>query len=358
MDETGVSSPPDPERDAGSLRRFRLVGNSPAFLGALEQIVKIAACDATTLLQGETGTGKELAARAIHYEGPRRIKPFVPVNCGSLPDHLIANELFGHVRGAYTDARDEQRGLVGEARGGTLFLDEIETLSLPAQAALLRFLQDGTYRPLGGRQDVQANARVIAATNVELRSLVRSGQFRADLLYRLDVVNVVLPPLRVRGHDVILLAEHFLAHFSSQSGRTGPTLAAESVPRLLSYPWPGNVRELENVVHRAFVLAESGIADPARFLERASPGETETLEADSPPPSPALLDLGLARAKAAMIARFERSFVSLAMRECRGNVTAAARRCGKERRTFGKLLKKLGVDPRAYVAASSKMSVD
>jgi two-component system, NtrC family, response regulator GlrR len=327
--------------------RFQLVGQSPSFRAALHLLKKIAAWDVTALIQGETGTGKELAARAIHYLGARASYPFLPINCGAIPDNLVENELFGHAAGAYTDARDRQAGLVADAAGGTLFMDEVETLSPKAQVALLRFLQDGIYRPLGGRHSVRANVRILAATNTDLHELVRARTFRADLLYRLEVMVLSMPPLRARGDDILRLAEHFLQRLAAQHDAAVPVLAPDSVAELLSYDWPGNVRELENLMHRAYLLAEGGVVCPDVRTRRntfAEPnGGADVLQWRRP-----ALEQGLARAKAAVIGAFERSFLQRVMAETQGNVSAAARLSGKERRAFGKLLKKYGIETRGY----------
>jgi two-component system response regulator GlrR len=196
--------------------RLNLVGESPAFLRCLALVRKYAACHATVLVQGETGTGKELAARAIHYLGGRSEYPFIPVNCGAIPETLVENELFGHAPGAFTDARDARCGVIADAEGGTLFLDEVEALSFRGQVALLRFLQDRQYRPLGARRPLTANVRVIAAANENLNAMVERGQFRRDLFFRLRVMSLEMPPLRERGSDAVLLAEQFLRQFSCQ----------------------------------------------------------------------------------------------------------------------------------------------
>ena len=302
---------------------------------------------AHVLIQGETGTGKELVARAIHYLGDRRYKPFVPVNCGALPDNLMENELFGHARGAFTDARENQRGLIGSAEGGTLFLDEIECLSLKGQVALLRFLQDGHYRQLGGHSDVRADVRVIAASNQDFCELVRSGQFRQDLYYRLAIMAVDLPPLRQRGSDILLLIDHFLARFAREYSRPVPRLDPASASAALARPWPGNVRELENVIHRQFLLADGDVVR----LDAAA--ETSA----SPPGSGAhqgwnidFTSMDMKLAKAEVIARFERDYLEQAIALSRGNVSLAAQHAGKERRAFGKLLKKYGIDRNRFQA--------
>ena len=192
------------------------VGASDALVAALQQLRQVARCEAPVLIEGETGTGKELAARAIHYGGARRDGPFVPVNCGAIPETLVESELFGHERGAFTDAREKRTGLVAEARGGTLFLDEVDALNARAQVTLLRFLQDQRYRPVGTPREQRGDVRVIASTNRPLDALAEAGQFRADLLYRLKVLHLVMPPLRDRGDDAVLLAHHFVARFVAQ----------------------------------------------------------------------------------------------------------------------------------------------
>ena len=315
-----------------------LLGRSPVFAEALRLTRRFAETSAHVLVQGETGTGKELVARALHYLGDRRFKPFVPVNCGALPDNLMENELFGHGRGAFTDARERQRGLIASAEGGTLFLDEIECLSLKGQVALLRFLQDGRYRPLGGHEELRADVRVIAASNQDLGELVRGGRLRHDLYYRLAIMAIELPPLRRRGGDVLLLIEHFLARFAHEYGRPQPRLSEAAKAAALAHDWPGNVRELENVVHRQFLLAEAGVvslAPPAVAGAGGARGQERRIDFSG-------MDMKLAKAE--VIARFERDYLEQAIALTRGNVSLAAQHAGKERRAFGKLLKKYGID--------------
>jgi two-component system, NtrC family, response regulator GlrR len=317
--------------------RFNLIGESPTFSRALAVVPRIAECDATVLIQGETGTGKELVARAVHYLSSRREFPFIPVNCGAIPDALVENELFGHERGAYTGAGVSQIGLVAEAAKGTLFLDEVESLSLRAQVALLRFLQDGKYRRLGGRGDMQCDVRIIAASNTALDAQCDRGAFRRDLLYRLMVMSVTMPPLRDRADDVRLLADHFIHRFSQQYHRAEATLDPAFGRYLTRHKWPGNVRELENLVHRQFVLADDGVLRLPEIIDAGTPAAVE-------PARPAGYDfqLGFSAAKARAITAFERSFVSWALREHHGNISRAARTAGKERRTFSRLVKKHG----------------
>jgi DNA-binding NtrC family response regulator len=322
-----------------------LIGRSAAFQEAVRLVQRIAQTDAPVLIEGETGTGKEVAARAIHYSGVRRDRPFVPVNCGAIPESLIENELFGHVRGAYTDARGPQLGLIALANGGTLFLDEVETLCPKGQVALLRFLQDLNYRPLGSRHEHSADVRVIAATNINLSELVQSKQFRMDLYYRLQILFLRMPPLRERDGDPALLAEHFARAFSARYGGAATRFAADSLALLGGYAWPGNVRELENLVHRAFLLAGGDVISiPNDWLTNGPRPAAAGAHQVFP------LDLAFSEAKARLIDQFERVYIAHVLSQTNGNVSQAARRCGKERRAFGKLLKKHGIDKRLFLA--------
>ena len=324
----------------------KLLGEAPVFLEALRQIAETAHVDAPVLIEGETGTGKELAARAMHYSGCRAEKPFIPVNCGALPESLIENELFGHCRGAYTDAREPQPGLVAQADGGTLFLDEIDALPYRGQVALLRFLQDSRFRPLGANRDQVANVRIIAATNANLDEDVADKRFRADLLYRLRIFSLTLPALRDRGRDAFLLIRHFLGIYSRQYKVPPLAISDEDSRRIAAYSWPGNVRELENLVHRAVVQSRG---KDTLCLALPEPCRSSSI---SPCPSLApvpAMELGFNRAKAAAIETFERNYIERALLRAGGNVSAAARLTGKERRAFGKLMKKYGVGKQQFV---------
>lgn len=323
---------------------LNLIGQSPAFVSALNLVKKFASCDATVLIQGETGTGKELAARAIHYLGERRNFPFIPVNCGALPDTLIENELFGHVRGAFTDARESQSGLVANAEGGTLFLDEIEALSAKGQVVLLRFLQDLGYRPLGARSQVTGDVRVITTSNTDLTELVRFGTFRQDLLYRLAILTVRMPALRERPGDAEILTRHFLRRFSRQYRQPERMLEVETIRLINNYAWPGNVRELENLIHRGFLLCEGSqmVIRAADFASTSVAGEGVDGLAQA--------GSSFAKGKARAIAQFESDYLRRALSDADGNVTLAARRSGKERRSFGKLLKKHRIDRSQFAA--------
>ena len=237
-----------------------LLGQSQAIQAVRAQLQRYAGCDVQLLIEGETGTGKELAAREIHYASARRGRPFVPVNCGAIPDSLIENELFGHDRGAFTDAKAAQPGLIDHARGGTLFLDEVDTLSAKGQVTLLRFLQDNEYRPVGGGAARTSDARIIAATNACLDSQVAAGRFRRDLQYRLNALYLHLPPLRERLGDVRLLAEHFLDAVAQRVHGPAKRWSEAAMQLLTAHSWPGNVRELDNVTLRAYMGADGQVA--------------------------------------------------------------------------------------------------
>jgi DNA-binding NtrC family response regulator len=304
-----------------------MIGESSAFRAMLAILTKIAQYDATVLIEGETGTGKELAARAIHYGSDRRAHPFLPVNCGALPDTLIENELFGHCRGAYTSAHSDEAGLVDAASGGTLFLDEVDSLPPKGQVTLLRFLEDRQYRPVGGRAHRRADVRIIAASNSDLDQLVALQRFRADLLYRLQVMRLRVPPLRDRGDDVLLLADHFIRESSARYRKPWLPLAASTAAWFRAYRWPGNIRELENATCEAFLLADGQAVtvEPPSGLDRPVTGTDA-------------LSYRLAKQRA--IDDFEYRFLSDIIDRARGNISAAARIIGTERRHLGRLLKK------------------
>src|SRR5437867_8131712 len=240
-----------------------IIGESPAFLEKIRCVPRVARCDATVLISGESGTGKEIFARAIHYLSSRASRPFVPVNCGALPENLVESEIFGHKRGAFTGAASDQAGLIREAEGGTLFLDEIDTLTAPAQVKLLRFLQDGEYHPVGSQQILHANIRVVAAGNADFSKIVREGKFREDLFYRLNVLALTLPALRERRGDILLLTHDFLEKQAAITDGRRRILSLAALNRLLSHSWPGNVRELQNVLTRAIVLSDHDSIEPS-----------------------------------------------------------------------------------------------
>ncbi|MGE3510837.1 MAG: sigma 54-interacting transcriptional regulator [Vicinamibacterales bacterium] len=322
---------------------LNLIGRSPAFLAGLELIRKYATCDVAVLIQGETGTGKELAARAIHYLSRRRDFPFVGLNCGAIPDNLIETELFGYLRGAFTDARETRLGLIAQANGGTLFLDEVEAMSPRAQVALLRFLQDKEYRPIGGAPLKVANVRVLAASNIDLKALVARGTFRRDLLYRLDVLALRLAPLRERHGDPVLLAEAFVHRLNQQASEPTKTLHPDTALTLNRHSWPGNVRELENLIQREYLLARGRVI-------AFSACEEGTRVASDPNTEP----FGLAKARA--VAHFERAYLSALLASTGGNLSLAARVARKDRSDIGRLLRKHGID-RAHFLPGSPSSL-
>lgn len=310
----------------------RFVGRHPAFVQMVQRIPLIARSDAPVLLTGETGTGKELCARAIHHLSARKAGPFIPVECGALPEHLVENELFGHSRGAFTDARSDQKGLVAMANGGTLFLDEIDSLSLSAQAKLLRFLQERTYKPLGAERYAHSNVRVIAATNRNLEGCIHEQRFRGDLYFRINVLRLELPPLRERRNDIKLLSLRFLQMFAEEAESPLKSLSPSALRVLEQYHWPGNIRELMNLLQRAVVLA------PGR--------EILPVHLGLPSPSPALNGNSALfnEARAQVMKEFERTYVEQMLRKHGGNVTRGAQEAGKDRRAFGRLVKKYSID--------------
>ena len=329
-----------------------LIGTSKSFLQATGMIPILSASKSTVLISGETGTGKELFARAIHYSGERRSKPFVPVNCAALPDHLIENELFGHSKGAFTGALLEKQGLLHEADGGTLFLDEINSLGFSVQSKLLRVLQDQEFRPLGSTKSKTINVKIIAATNTDLRHLVETRQFREDLFYRLNVLSLALPPLRDRKEDILLLANHSLKIYAKEYDKRNLVLGHTAKAKLMSHTWPGNVRELQGVIQRAVALSSGDV------LEAADLDLPEREIQDMAGPTMALVTregvsgtYSFQDMKAKVIEEFERAYLIELLATHQGNISKAARAAKKERRAFQRLLHKHGLDRRVFTAA-------
>ncbi len=318
----------------------QLVGESRAFVAVIRRIERIAACNATVLISGGTGTGKELCARAIHYLSPRRNHPFVPVNCGAIPRELIENELFGHERAAYTGASAASEGLVQQADGGTLFLDEIDGLPASTQVVLLRFLQEKEYRRLGSPRLWHSDVRVLAATNADPEETLESGRIREDLYYRLNVIPLELPPLADRSEDIPLLAKHFLDKCARESGRLEMHLADDALRVLMTHDWPGNVRELEHVIERAVALGCGTVvraADIQLPRKGCAPAKSESFR----------------EAKARVVARFERSYIKNLLGIHKGNITKAALAARKNRRAFFELIRKYGIDPGHFRPSSA-----
>ncbi len=311
-----------------------IVGSAPNFRTVLKTAERIAASPAPIVIEGETGTGKELIARLIHRLSECK-RAFIPVNCGCIPPDLVENELFGHEAGAFTGATTARTGLTQQADGGTLFLDEVDTLAPRAQVALLRFLQQGEIRPIGGGKVQQVDVRVLAAANRPLEELVAKGTFREDLYFRLNTLSLTLPPLRERPGDIAELAHHFIQTFSATYGQKALHLSEDALAWLIGNELPGNVRQLENLIHRAVLNAESGLIN----LDDIAPPGT---------PSPVTSAVGTetyTQAKARALSAFEQRYLSGLMQETDGNVTAAASCAGKERRAFGRLLKKHRIGP-------------
>jgi two-component system, NtrC family, response regulator GlrR len=308
----------------------QLVGESPAFFEQIEKIPFVAKCNAIVLITGETGTGKELCARAIHYLSGRAKRAFIPLNCGAVPVDLIENEMFGHERGAFTGADNSQPGLIQEAQGGTLFLDEVDCLPLLAQVKFLRFLQEKEYRPLGSTKMRQADVRVIAAANGDPEEAVRNGRLRQDFYYRLNVIPLVLPPLRERKEDIPVLARHFLAGYAVEFDKELTDFAPEAMHSLMVYGWPGNVRELKHVVERAAVLTKHSVIQRSDIV-LSRPQTPERQES-------------LRQAKAKVVEHFEKTYIQDLLAAYRGNISRAAEAAQKHRRVFWQLIRKHHID--------------
>jgi len=311
-----------------------LVGKDPAFLDLIAKVRLVARSDSPVLITGETGTGKELSARAIHHLSRRRSNPFIAVDCGAFPEHLFENEMFGHTRGAFTDAHRDQRGLIAMAEGGTLFLDEVDSLAPSSQAKLLRFLQEHTYRPLGSDKFLHAEVNVLAASNRDLEQLVSEHRFRADLFFRLNVLRLHMIPLRDRKSDIPILAQHFLKLICAERSYAPRPITTAAIEALMRMEWRGNVRELYNVINRAVILALGRQIVPADV----SPSAEGSADAAALNPE------GFRQARAHAIEAFERNYVLDTLRKHHGNITQSARYAHQDRRAFGRLVKRYGID--------------
>jgi two-component system, NtrC family, response regulator GlrR len=317
----------------------QLIGESPAFLRETKKIPLVARSDSCVLISGETGTGKELLARAIHYLSARSGQSFIPVNCGAIPLDLVENELFGHEPGAFTGAADAHAGLIQAADGGTLFLDEIDCLPPQAQVKLLRFLQEKEYRRLGSTKTGKADVRMIAAANIEFEPAVKAGKLRPDLYYRLNVIPIQLPPLRERREDIPLLARHFLAKYAARFSRPGLHFTGYAIEKLALHSWPGNVRELDHVVERAVVLSQQdAIGGDAIDLPGLECREREQ---------------SFQQAKSRVVAEFERDYLKGLLAAYHGNITHAAAAAQKNRRAFWQLVRKHQLDAKSFKPLSS-----
>jgi two-component system response regulator GlrR len=315
-----------------------VIGRSPALMKMLKTLPSIARSSASVIIYGESGTGKEVVARAIHHLGHRKEKAFVPVNCSALPDSLLENELFGHVKGAFTDAYGNQIGLLKLADGGSLFLDEIGEVTSNMQVKLLRFIQEKEFKPLGSPASVKVDVRILAATNRDLKKAVQENCFREDLYYRLNVIPISIPPLRERKEDIPLLVNHFLKKYGME-GELKIKFSPLAMQKMLSYEWPGNVRELENKVLQIIALSESSIIMPEQMeFDGVVPSRYEQLiEPDS-----------FKEAKKRVIQSFEASYIERLLAVNRGNISRAASQAKKHRRAFWELMKKYGIDASRY----------
>jgi two-component system response regulator HydG len=309
----------------GTAAAHGIVAESAAMKRTLALVARAASADTPVLLRGESGTGKELIARALHANSPRRDGPFVAINCSAIPETLLESQLFGHRRGAFTDARQDQPGMFMSAEGGTLLLDEIGDMAPALQAKLLRVLQEGEVQPLGAPRPEPVNVRVIAATHRDLEALCGTGQFRQDLYYRLNVIMVHIPPLRDRLDDLVPLVGHFLEKHGRRLGRAQVTVSREAFAEMRRYEWPGNVRELENVIERALVLGHEPVIRPADLPERS--------------PAAVASDNGEIRS----ISEMEREQIVRALRSLKGNKAAAARLLGLDRKTLYRKIELYGL---------------
>ncbi len=312
-----------------------IIGHSKPMENIFELVAQVADSRTTVLITGETGTGKELIAQAIHLNSSRKKGPFIQVNCAAIPDTLIESELFGHEKGAFTGALHERRGRFEEANNGTIFLDEVGELSAAAQVKLLRVLQEKRFQPLGSSRVVTVNVRIIAATNRDLENDIQAGRFRADLFYRLNVFPIYMPPLRERGSDIILLADHFVLKYASEMDKNVKNISAAAIEAFLAYKWPGNVRELENCIERAVLLTN-----------------TETVDIIHLPPSLQLKGANADRKDAgkfsALIEAQEKALILDMLEATGGNQTQTAKMLGTTKRIIQYKIQKLGIDPKVY----------
>ena len=327
LDGTTANSSFDPRATNGNTEIPPIIGSSRQMLSIFATIDRVARSDATLLISGESGTGKELVARVLHAKSNRRGAPFVPINCGAIPDTLIESELFGHEKGSFTGAHIQRKGRLEVADGGTIFLDEINELSPPLQVKLLRFLQEREIERIGGRRRIPLDVRVIAASNTDLKNAIMHGSFREDLYYRLAVVVITIPPLRDREEDSLLLAGYFLERMSKEIGRRPRRFSEAAQEAIRSYGWPGNVRELENKVKRAIIMAPGRIISPA------------DLDLRWPPEEVSVISLRQAREEV------ERRTVVTALQRNRGNISRAAAEIGVSRPTLHALIDKHDLKP-------------
>lgn len=337
-----------PIADTTINRQTQLLGQSAVMIQLGKQIIKLARSQAPVYISGESGTGKEMVARLIHEQGPRADQPFTPVNCGAIPSELMESEFFGHKKGSFTGATNDKEGLFQSADGGTLFLDEVADLPAPMQVKLLRAIQEKAIRPVGSQQELKINTRILSATHKDLAEMVANGQFRQDLFYRINVIELNVPPLRERQEDILLLANFFLRQLAESCQTPPPHLTPEAEKALLAYNFPGNVRELENILERAFTLCEAdeiSASDLKLNVDSATPATSITPDSDQQSvttESPIPLDGS--QSLEDYLAELERKAIVQALEESRWNKTAAAKKLGITFRALRYRLKKLGLD--------------
>jgi DNA-binding NtrC family response regulator len=321
---------------------FQLLGESPSIRNLRESLRTVAATDAGVLLRGETGTGKELAARFLHAHSPRSQNQFVAVNCAALTESLLESELFGHEKGAFTGAHRQKLGKFEYAGSGTLFLDEIGEISPHLQAKMLRVLDDRQFERVGGNKTLDVHCRVIAASNIDFSEALKAGRFRDDLYYRLNVVSIDLPPLRNRLQDIPLLARHFLMQKSQRHNKPSPEISSEALQQLKSYAWPGNVRELENVIEQAVIFSQTQIIDhfalPARQLPSSKPSDTEK----------DLSQMTLKQYLSSILKESEARYFEVLLKKHRGHISRTAQSAGIDRKTFYRKIAHCGIDPKTF----------
>jgi DNA-binding NtrC family response regulator len=318
-----------------------LIGTSAAMQRIYQTIQMIAKTDVTVLITGESGTGKDLAARAIHALSQRSNRPYVAVNCPTLPENILESELFGYKKGAFTDASTDKIGLFEEAQSGTIYLDEIGDIAPTIQTKLLRVLQEKEIKPLGQTKSKQVDVRVIASTNRDLREKIRQQEFREDLFYRLNVLTLHMPPLRERKEDIPLLAEHFLKTYCSEFGKPLKTLSPELMELLLQRNWEGNVRELENIINRAILFSGGDIIRPHEIGWTADSEEMNTIGDD-------VQNMHYKKAKEEMLWRFHREYLGQLLQRNNGNVTRSARECGLERQALQQIMRRYGMKSKDF----------
>jgi two-component system response regulator HydG len=323
------------ERVESAGRFGDMIGDSPAMQELYDQLTRVADSESSILITGESGTGKELVARSIHKRSRRARSPFVPVNCAAIPDTLLESELFGHAKGAFTDARSERKGLFQQAEGGTLFLDEIGEMPQAMQAKLLRALEENVLRPVGGDKEIAFNVRLLSATNRDLETAIDEGRFREDLYFRINVIQLELPPLRARGTDVLLIAGHYLKDFADRAGKPITGISANAAEKLLAFSWPGNVRELRNVIERAVALTRY-----EQIAVEDLPEKVRDYRSDQ------VIISGHDPAELIPMEEVERRYILHVLNTVGGNKTTAARVLGLDRKTLYRKLNSYGVtDP-------------